>query len=395
VTSPRSTVAIRRLTALALLLVTLAVCFIVLSNAKLVVGPSASHRLLAEELPTPRAAPKRTNAPSGPPCTTAAGVTTADVDAATRTALEGGAVCLPAGRYDSPIVARIARQEWRLDSQAVLTSTLNIEAPGVRILGGRMESPIRDPWQPSLVVRAPGVTIEGMTFRGGGQVVSVLGVDDVKIVGNDFADQVGTAIFVWGNGVGANRVVIEGNHIQQTRTRKASPISSRGSEDAASAFNRQLVVRDNVIDQGDRDLGWFGIELMASPEALIERNEIKGGAVLVSLPVSDSSVVRGNTFDMRGSPYWGIEIAKSNDVLVTENQFTGRGSAGGQTAVSMNSGSMRASIHDNFLVAVNTLVDLTGDHHKIVDNCLDQVGREFAYRESGGPDIVMHENGTC
>jgi hypothetical protein len=234
-----------------------------------------------------------------------------------------------------------------------------------------------------------------MTFRGGGQVLSVLGVDDVRIVGNDFADHIGTAIFVWGEGVGADRVVVEGNRIQQTRTRKASPISSRGSEDAASVFNRQLVVRDNVIDQGDREQGWFGIELTASPDALIEGNEIRGGSVLVSLPVSDSSVVRGNTLDMRGSAFWGVEIAKSHDVVVTGNRFIGRGPGGGQTAVSMNSGSLRASIHDNVVVAIGTLVDLSGDGHVIVDNCLDEVGREFAYREAGGPDIVLRDNGAC
>ena len=130
--------------------------------------------------------------------------------------------------------------------------------------------------------------------------------------------------------------------------RKASPISSRGAEDVAEGVvNQRITVRGNKIDQGDEATGWFGVELKLSPNAVIVDNDIRGGGVLVSLPDSDGVIVSGNRLDLRGSAGWGVEIAKGNDVTVEDNTFTGDGPGSGETAVSMNSGSLRALITAN------------------------------------------------
>ena len=104
--------------------------------------------------------------------------------------------------------------------------------------------------------------------------------------------------------------------------------------------------------------------------------------------------MRDNEFDLAGSPHWGVEIASSDRVTVEANDFRGDGSDK-DSAISMNSGSSDATITDNMVAQVGTLVDLSGDGHRITGNCLDQVGHEYAYRSSGGGNIEFARNGAC
>ena len=307
-----------------------------------------------------------------------------------------GVVCFPAGRYEGPFAATVAGQTWRLDPKAVLDGTISVQAPDVWITGGTVKLPTADQWAEGVTIDADRATIEGVTFDGGGVVVSVKGRDGTQVLDNHFGGQSGTAIFIWGEGRGADDTLIEGNTIDQAAARKASPIASRASEDDTDGvLNRRITVRDNTIDQGDATTGWFGVELKLSPDAVIVGNDIKGGAVLVSLPDSDRAIVSGNHLDLRGSPNWGVEIASSDDVTVEDNTFIGDGPASDDTAVSMNSGSLRALISANRADGSGALVDLTGNDHRIADNCLANVKSITAYRSSAGPNVDVARNGPC
>jgi nitrous oxidase accessory protein NosD len=357
--------------------------------------PSTNPQRVAVPEPTRRLTPAPTAAPANGCQATVDGATAAAVEAAVRSA-GAGTVCFPAGRYEGPFIASVAGQTWRLEDGAVLGGSIGIEAADVWIGGGTIELPTDDQWAQGITINADRVTIHGVTFKGGGLVISIHGRDGTQVLDNHFSGQSGTAIFIWGEGRGSDDTLIEGNTIDGTSGRKASPIASRGAEDIAEGIvNQRITVRGNKIDQGDEASGWFGVELKLSPKAVIVDNDIRGGATLVSLPDSDGVIVSGNRLDLRGSAGWGVEIAKSNDVTVEDNTFTGDGLGTGDRAVSMNSGSLRALITANHASELGALVDLTGNDHRIADNCLANVASVTAFRSSAGANVIVSRNGPC
>lgn len=373
---------------------TVAVVALVLS-AQVATTPSGHLRQVLAPVVDGLVSPSPAASPAGACQATVGGETAAAVEAAVAGA-GAGTVCFPSGRYEGSFAATVAGQTWRLHAEAVLAGPVAIEAPDVWIGGGTIELPSDDPWAEGITVDADRATIQGVAFRGGGLVVSIKGRDGTQLLDNDFSGQSGTAIFIWGEGRGADDTLIEGNTIDQAAARKASPISSRAAEDAAEGIvNRRITIRGNTIDQGDATTGWFGVELKLSPGAVIVDNDIRGGAVLISLPDSDGTIVSGNRLDLRGSATWGVEVASSDDVIVKDNTFTGDGPSSRDTAVSMNSGSLRALISANRAEGLRTLVDLTGNDHRIADNCLVDVRYVTAYRLSAGPDVDVLGNGLC
>jgi hypothetical protein len=306
-------------------------------------------------------------------------------------------LCLAAGRYEGRLELLVADQTWRLGPKSVLAGSVKIAGRGAAIEGGTIEIPSADPLSTGLTIDADDVDIENVSFKGGGNVISVNGRDRVRIVGNSFEGQTGTAIALWGEERGSDDALIQGNRIAQTSTLKASPIASRGNEGVlhGGIQNARPVIRDNVIDQGAGDLGWFGIELKQSAGALVERNNVRGGQVLVSLPESDGTIVRDNSLDLSGSAYWAIEIPNANDVLVEGNTIVGSGPASQDYAVALNSGSMRATVRGNQVRDVRTLFAVSGDGHMVTDNCLTNVTNIFEYRSSGGANITFARNGPC
>lgn len=352
-----------------------------------------------ERVPVPDVGQRVTASPAlaGPnACTrTVVDVTNAAVQAAA-TSAGAGTICFPAGRYEGPFSATVPGQSWSLDDGAVLVGSIGIEAADVWVEGGTVELPTDDQWRQGVAVNADRATIKRVTFRGGGLVVSINGRDGTQVVDNDFSGQSGTAIFVWGEGRGADDTLIQGNVIDQASARKASPISSRAADDPSDGIvNRGITVRGNTIDQGDELTGWFGVELKLSPGAVIVDNDIRGGGTLISLPDSDGSIVSGNRLDLRGSAVWGVEIASSDGVTVEDNVFTGDGTDSSDVAVSMNSGSLQALISANRADGLRTLVDLTGNDHRITDNCVTNVRDITAFRSSAGPNVMVARNGPC
>ena len=63
----------------------------------------------------------------------------------------------------------------------------------------------------------------------------------------------------------------------------------------------------------------------------------------MSIPETDNAIVRYNRFDMRGTPYWGIEVANAYDAASTATRSSATAPGGDDHAISLNSGSLRTS----------------------------------------------------
>ena len=348
--------------------------------------------------PTPAATPTPTPIATPTSCTrTVSGFTATAIATARDAAGIGGVVCFPAGTYAGNVTASVGSQTWKFDPAATLTGSVTIGGTGVRLTGGTIERPTTDRWTPAVAVRANDVSVDGIAFRGGGVGVGVYGKDRTAILSNSFSGLSGSAISIWSEGVGADDTRIENNSIVQAITYRVSPITSRGNESNihSGVQNARTVIRGNTIDQGPGDVGWFGIELKQSRGTLIEGNTLSGGHVLVSLPESDAVTIRSNTFDLRGSPTWGIEVANAYDVIVERNTFIDSGTTAGGHAISLNSGSLRTTARYNTARDLRTFFDVSGDWHTVTDNCFSNVAYEYEYRSSGGPNITFSRNGAC
>jgi hypothetical protein len=271
---------------------------------------------------------------------------------------------------------------------------INISKP-LTIIGPKVTFPTNNRWGDGVAISSDGVTLDRWTITGGGNVVSIFGRSNVRIANSSFGGQIGSAFSIWGEGRGSNNVVIEGNRVNPGNTYQVSPIMGRASEDC-SVHSLNLIIRNNFMDQGTGSAGWFGIELKCHDGVTIEGNTLKNGQVLVSLPDTDNVMIKGNVFDLRGSPFWGVEVAKAMNVTVQGNTFIGDGQNGGDHAVSMNSGAMYTVVKNNTARDIRTLLDTTGDYITLTDNCITQVLRVTEYEHSA-PFVqrVVSNNVSC
>ncbi len=268
-------------------------------------------------------------------------------------------------------------------------TNIQISKP-LTIIGGSFNSTSTDRWSNAFVINSDNVTVQKWTFAGGGQIIADLGHSNVNILNNSFSNQLGSSVALWG---ASNNVIIDGNKIVQSVTNQVSPIIARASEDC-SVYLKNLIIRNNYMDQGPAGVGWFGIELKCNDGVLIENNTLHGGETLVSLPDTNNVQVKNNTFDMTGDAYWGVEIAHANNVTVAGNTFFGDGPSGTDHAVSENSGSQNSYISGNNVHDIRTLVDVGGDYISITDNCLVNVLRVTEY-DSSGTHVILSNNGPC
>lgn len=361
--------------------------------AALVVPPVAASAVSRGPAPASSAGSSATL-----PCTrTVSGFTAAAVESARDRAGAGGIVCFPAGTYTGSLHATVAGQTWRLDDNAKLTGSVYITGAKVTLLNGQILRGKVDRWQASVEIRADDVTIQSVLFGSGGTGVGVYGKDRSRILYNTFKNLFGSAVAIWSEGVGADNTYVYKNKISQTVTLQVSPITSRGNEGGGhgGVQNQRTVIRRNVIDQGAGNIGWFGIELKQSKYAVVESNVIKGGTVLLSIPETDKAAIRYNTFDLRGTAHWGIEVANAYDAVVARNKFIGDGRTGIDYALSLNTGPLRTLAVYNTATDLRTFFAIAGDGHRVKDNCLTNVRYVQEFALNGGSDIVFERNGPC
>lgn len=210
----------------------------------------------------------------------------------------GGTIRVAAGRYREPTI--------------VVDRPLTLLGDSGAVLDGEGQREI-------LVVRAPGVTVRGLTFRNTGTSFSedraALRIDhmtDCRIIGNRF-DQTFFAIYL----AAAERCVVDSN-----------VVVGSGSKDEVGTGSgihfwscREVVVRDNRI-AGHRD----GIYLEFTHHADVERNISRGNNRYgLHFMYSDSSSYRNNTFEANGS---GVAVMYTRSIAMVGNTFAGgRGAA--------------------------------------------------------------------
>jgi hypothetical protein len=126
-------------------------------------------------------------------------------------------------------------------------------------------------------------------------------------------------------------------------------------------------------------------------DVVIERNTLKGGHALISLPDSNRVTVRDNNLDLRGSAYWGVEVAKAHDVVIERNIVRGD-SPQSDEAFSANSGSLRTKVKANIVSNVRILF-ADPRYAEVTNNCLTSVSyvTQFGMPETS----VIANNGPC
>jgi len=289
-----------------------------------------------------------------------------------------------------------------LISNAPAGSTLNLGSctyttavnlgKSIALLGGTFQIA---PGSTAINVSADDVTIDGSTFRGGGNTIQINQHDRTKIRNSTFTGMTETSIRI--NGPSADDTLIEGNTITQTiqTGHGYSPIAGQGF---GQGTNRNLVIRGNTIDQGPSGVAWFGIEVWDNVGLIIENNSLKGASALASIPRSDGAIVRNNRFDMTQA-YWGIELSDVSDAQVYGNTVWGNsGSIGpdGRAFVQMHPGSgtvERNVVRNNTVSRYWALVNAAGSGHTITDNCMADVTKLYAYSFSG--PVTLARNGAC
>jgi hypothetical protein len=346
-------------------------------------APSPARTPAPSPARTPAPSPARTPAPS---CVTVTGFDARAVQAARDT--RASVICFPAGRYAGEVPANVPGQTWSLDPNAVFTWRVWVQADGVTIRGGRIEQGLADPYSHNVtILGASHATIEDMVIVGEG-LISIHGSDFNRVRNNKLVGPGCGSIFLWGGATkSANDNLIEGNRIE------CGMIGSRGSDGPPPlVLNRRNVVRNNVVQNSN----WMAIEFARSPQTLIEGNTLTGhhvpggGGTIVSLPVSDESIVRGNTL-ISLSGDWGVELAASNDVTVEDNDIFGTVLSPGVAAINHNSGSTRSVIRFNRVRDYSAFVDL-GPRAIVTDNCMTNVPVLFRYDDGTN---TLARNGPC
>ncbi len=346
--------------------------------------------------PTPTASP--TSSVAGPCTRRVQGFTAAAVERARDLAGAGGIVCFPAGTYTGDLRATVARQTWKLDDNAMLRGSVYVTGAKFKLLNGIIRRPGDNRWIASVEIHAHDVTVQSVIFSGGGAGIGVYGVDRSRIIGNSFKYLTGSAISLWGEAGGSDYTLISKNTIVQSNTFQVSPITSRGNEAGTpgGVQNYRISIVGNKISQGQGDVGWFGIELKQSRLATVEGNSINGGRVLLSLPETNKAQIRKNTFDLRGTPHWGIEVANAHDATITGNRFVGDGTGGVDYAIVLNTNSQRTIARRNTATSIRTFFGVAGDGHRVTDNCLKTRVRFIEeWMLNGGPNIVFARNRSC
>ena len=258
----------------------------------------------------------------------------------------------------------------------------------ITIIGPTVSFPTANPWRDGMWLEAHNIILDRWTFLSAGLPVGFASLQNIQILNSRFEGYTGGPIGMWGE---VRHILIEGNTMKNTRNAQTGFVGGRGNEgiNPCPQVGRYVTIRNNIGDQNTN--GWFGIELKCFEDVLIERNTLKGGHALISLPDSNRVTIRDNNLDLRGTAYWGVEVPKANDVRMENNTVQGDGSHT-DAAFSASSGSVRAIIYRNVVINLNTLFEgpIQAD---VRWNCLTNVAVITRY---GSPETsTISNNGPC
>lgn len=186
-------------------------------------------------------------------------------------------------------------------------TVVTLAAPGIVLRGfeisGSGSEPDRD--HAGVIVTAPKVVVEDNRLSDVLFGVYVAGADDVVIRGNDITSKTeydsgrkGDGVRLWYSA----RVLVEHNVIHESR-------------DVVLWYAEDVIMRDNVVEHGR-----YGVHLMYSNGARLERNILRDNSVGIFSMYSRDVVIRANDVRrQRGPSGYALGFKDTDDVAVTDN----------------------------------------------------------------------------
>ncbi len=234
-------------------------------------------------------------------------------------ALQAPLVVSPSGPYRSIAAAvaaapagatvRVARGTWR-EPTVIIDRPLTLVGDSGSVLDGEGVREL-------VVIRGPGVTVRGLTFRNTGFSYH----EDRAAVHADSA----SGCFIDGNRFEATFFAIYLSSTEGCRVRNNVIVGVPGSESATgnaihSWGSRHLLVEGNRM-RGHRDGLYLEFTRHATVRHNVSEENYRYG---LHFMYSDSSAYRGNTFRANGS---GVAVMYSKMVSMTDNRFADNGGA--------------------------------------------------------------------
>jgi nitrous oxidase accessory protein len=231
--------------------------------------------------------------------------------AALADAQDGDTIAVRGGVYPGGLVVdktvTLDGVGWPVIDNGDKDTVVTLAAPGILFRGfevrGSGSEPDRD--HAGVIVTAPGVVVENNRLSDVLFGVYVAGADDVVIRGNDITSKAeydsgrkGDAVRLWYSA----RVLVERNVIHESR-------------DVVLWYAQDVIMRDNVVEHGR-----YGVHLMYSDGARIERNTLRDNSVGIFAMYSRDVVIHANDVRrQRGPSGYALGFKDTDDIAATDN----------------------------------------------------------------------------
>ncbi len=233
------------------------------------------------------------------------------IDTALADAHDGDVIEVHGGVYSGPLVVEksvtLEGVDWPVIDNGGRETVVTLAAPGIVFRGfevrGSGVEPDRD--HSGIIVTAPNVIVQNNRLDDVLFGVFVSKADDVVLRGNDITGKAeydsgrkGDGIRLWYSA----RVTVEGNHVHEAR-------------DVVLWYAEAVILRENVIERGR-----YGVHLMYSNGAQIERNQLLDNSVGIYAMYSTDITLRANDLrGHRGPSGYALGFKDTDNVTVADN----------------------------------------------------------------------------
>lgn len=233
------------------------------------------------------------------------------IQAALADARDGDVIEVRPGTYRGPLVVdktvTLEGVDWPVVDSGEQGTVVTLNAPGAVFRGFEVRGSGVEPDQDhaGITLTAPGILVENNRLRDVLFGIFVAQADGSIVRGNDITSKEqydegrkGDGIRLWYT----PRTIVEGNHVH-------------GARDVVIWYSTDIIARDNLIENGR-----YGIHLMYTDGAHIERNRILNNSVGVYTMYSNDVVVRDNLIrGQRGPSGYALGFKDSDRVDVADN----------------------------------------------------------------------------
>ena len=232
------------------------------------------------------------------------------ITAALADAQPGGTIEVRGGTYPALVVDKSVTLEgvgWPVIDGGGNGTVVTLSAPGATFRGFEVRGSGVEPDHDhgGITLTGSHILVENNRLRDVLFGIFVSQADDAIVRGNDITSKAQYAEGRKGDGLRlwySQRVTVEGNHVHEAR-------------DAIAWYSTDLVFRDNTIEHGR-----YGIHLMYSNGAQIERNRILNNSVGLYIMYSNDVVLRDNLIrGQRGPSGYALGFKDADNIEVTGN----------------------------------------------------------------------------